>query len=109
MTLKRTELLVPVRLELVEPSLQRQHRFSLEAKDAQASIVRDTLVGHETRLEQDPQVPTHDGRGRSGGSRELPGAALPASEKLEYAPARGIGERREDVFHVISHRTNSYG
>jgi hypothetical protein len=107
MTLECTELLVPVRLDLVEPRLQGQHRFSPEAKDAQTRIARDALVGDEASLKQDPQVPAHDGGGRPGSHCELAGPTLAVTEKLDHAPPRRIGERQEDAFHIVPHFGNT--
>ena len=41
-----------MRLELIEPGLERQHRFAPQAEDAQARIAGHTLVCDEARPER---------------------------------------------------------
>jgi hypothetical protein len=97
-----------MRLELVEPRLERQHRFAPQVEDAHARITRDPLVGDEARLEQDPQVSAHDGSGRPGGPGQLAGATRTVTEKLDHPPPSRIGERQEEPFHIVPHSLNSY-
>ena len=107
MTLERTELLVPMRLELIEPRLERQHRFPPKVKDTQARVARGALVRDQARLEKDPQVAAHDGRGRTGDVSQLPGTVRSVTEHLDDAPPRRVGERMEETLHVVGHLSNS--
>ena len=96
-----------MRLELVEPRVEGRHRFGPQAEDAQARIAWDALVGDETRLEQDPQMPAHDRGGRAGGRRELAGPMRSVTEKLDHPPPRRIGKRHEEPFDIVLHPENS--
>lgn len=96
-----------MRLELVEPRLERQHRFAPQTEDAQARISRNALVGDEARLEQDPQVSAHDGSGRPGGFSQLAGATRTVTEKLDHPPPRRIGECEENTFYIVRHVHNN--
>jgi hypothetical protein len=97
-----------MRLELVEPRLERQHRFAPQAEDAEARVVRDALVGDEACLEQDPQMSAHDRGGGPGGLSQLAGAARPFAEQLDHPSPGWIGERWEESLHVVLHIKNSY-
>jgi hypothetical protein len=104
--LERAELLVPVRLKLVEPGLERRDGLGPEAEDAQPCIVRHALVGDQTRLEENPQVPAHDRRRGAGGRSKLTCAVRAVPEKLHDAAPRRIGERAEEAFHIVDHVRN---
>src|SRR5687767_5681961 len=97
-----------MRLELIEPRLDLKYRLAAQAEDAQARIARDALVRNEARVEEDPQMAAHDGRGRTGGPSQLPGAVRPVTEELDDAPPRRVGERMEEPLHVVGHVPNSY-
>jgi hypothetical protein len=98
---ERGELLVPVRLELVEPSLDVSHRLRPKSEDASTGIVGDALVGDEAGLEQYSQVAAHDRAGRARGSGELASTAGLVAKQLENAPAGRVSEHVEEiVLHV---------
>ncbi len=92
-----------MRLELVEPRLERKHRFAPQAEDAYARVVRNALVRDEACLEEDPQVPAHGRSGRAGSDSQLAGSMRPVSEELDHTPPRGIGKSREDPFRIFQH------
>jgi hypothetical protein len=95
-----------VRLELVEPRLERQHRLPPQAEDAQPRVIRNALVGDKTGLEQDAEVPAHHWSGRPGSLSQFARAARPVAEQLDHpAPCR-ISERQKDILHVIRHLAN---
>jgi hypothetical protein len=106
--LESTELLVPMRLELIEPRLDLQYRLATQAEDAQARIARDALVRNEAGVEEDAQVAAHHRRGCTSGRSQLPGAVRPITEDLDDAPPRRVGERVEEPLHVVAHFSNSY-
>jgi hypothetical protein len=92
-----------VRLELIEPRLNLQYRLAAQAEDAQACIAWDALVRNEARLEEDPEVAAHDGRGRTGGPSQLPGAVRAVTQELDDAPPRWVGEREEEPIYIVPH------
>jgi hypothetical protein len=96
-----------MRLELVEPCLEHQHRFAPQAEDARAGIVGDALVVDEACLEQDPQMPAHDRSGCPDGGRQLAGPLRSVTENLDDPPPSWVAEHREDPVHVVCHRINS--
>lgn len=107
MALERAKLFVPMRLELVEPRAEGRHRFRSQAEHAQARIVWDAFVGDETRLEQDPKMPTHHRSGGASGRRQLTGPMRSLTEKLDHPPSRRICKRDENFFNIVPHSLNS--
>jgi hypothetical protein len=106
--LEGPELLAPVRLQLVEPRLKREHRLAPQPEHAQARIVGHALVGDEPGLEQDPQVPAHGGGGGTGSRRQLTGTPRSVAEQLDHPPPRGVGEGNEDASDLVTQSDNSY-
>ena len=96
-----------MRLDLIEPRLERKHRLRPQAKQADAGIIGHALVGDQARLEQRPQVATHIRGGRRRRRRELAGTSRLLAEKLDHAPARGIGEGLEEPINVICYQTEN--
>ena len=97
-----------MRLQLVEPRLEREDRFAAQVEYPQARIAGDALVCDEAGLQQDPQVAAHDGSGRPGGLSQLAGTPRSVTEKLDDSPPRRVGERREDRTDIVWHNRNSY-
>src|SRR5918994_1677205 len=90
-SLEGRELLHRVRLELVEPALDRCDRLRPQPKHPRPSVLWWALVGDDSRLEQDAEVPAH---GRCRGARcrcELAGAKRAAAQKLDHLLTSLVG------------------
>jgi hypothetical protein len=59
MGLKRPQLLVPVRLDLVQPGPHGHDRFPAEPEDPHPGVPGAPLVGHDPGRQQHPQVLAH--------------------------------------------------
>jgi hypothetical protein len=69
-----------MRLELIEPRSQRDHRLRAEPKDPNSGIFWRTFVGDDAGLEQYPKVLAHRRCGKTGGFRELSSAPGPGAQ-----------------------------
>lgn len=114
MLLKRRELNVPVRLQLVQPGLHGDQGLRAEPEEAGACVGGSPLVGDDARLEQHPQVPAHGRRRDADCSRQLSSPARSFAEqfnnvqpgwvcqRLEYGYHLGAGGRR-----IVAHAENN--
>src|SRR5438045_6419469 len=94
-SLERSELFVPVSVELVEPGLQVVDPFGSEAEDACPRVVGRAFVSDDSVLEQNPKVAAHDGRGRADCCCQLTGSTRLVTQELDDLPPRRIGQRAE--------------
>ena len=96
--LERVQLLVPVRLQLIEPRLERDRSVRAASRNTRTrASVGDPFVDHDPRLEQDAQVAAHRGRRRARRGRELTRPVRALAEELHDVPAGRVGERPEDA------------
>ncbi len=96
-----------MRLELVEPGLQRQDGLASEAEDAQARITRDAFVRDQACLEQDSQVSAHDGSRGPSGLGQLTGTMGPVGEKLDHPLPGRIRKGGEELLQIVVQLRNS--
>ena len=86
-------------LELIEPSLQRNHRLGAESKDANSGVFPETLVGDDPGLQKHAQVPAGRRRGRGHRRGQLARPARAGTKELHDLAPGWIGERNEDGSH----------
>jgi hypothetical protein len=105
--LERVELLVPLRLQFVQPRLEADQPIGTEMKDAQSGIFIASLVGYNAGMEEQPEVSTH---GRCGDARslgQLASAHGPAPKQLDDVATRGVRQCAEESVDIHRHRDNS--
>jgi hypothetical protein len=90
---ERLELLVPVRLELVEPGRERGDRLRAEPEHPGPRVGGGPLVGDQAGLEQHTQMAAHCRGGHPGRRGQLAGPPRALAEKLDHLPAGGVGQR----------------
>jgi hypothetical protein len=113
MVLERRKLLIPVRLQLIEPRLQRHDRMWPQAEVPQPCITRRPLVDHDPSLQEYPQMSAHRWGRHSDGGREFPGPTRSLAEHFHDLAPGWVGQGLEYEGHIglgrpiIAHISNS--
>src|SRR5215470_14363589 len=94
--LKRPELHVPVRLQLIKPRLDRRHRLRAQPEHPGTRVRSVPLVGDEACLQQMPEVLAHGWRRGTDRHGQLARPGWPGSEQLNDASPGGVGKRVEE-------------
>jgi hypothetical protein len=105
--LERVELLVPLRLQLVQPGLKSDQPIGTEMKHAQSGVFLASLVGHHAGMEEHPEVSAHGGCGETSRLSQLAGAHGPAPKQFDDVATRGVRQRAEESVDIHRHRDNS--
>lgn len=112
MPLEREQLVVPVRLELVEPCPQRDHRLWSKPEDPNAGVFRWTFVGDDAGSEEDSQVLAHRRSSKALRCGQLASTARSVTQELhDTDPGRvreRLEQRRQSSVLINSHVANSY-
>lgn len=102
MPLERCELGIRRRVQLVEPVPQRRDRLRPQPEDPRPRIVGWTLVGDDSRAQQDTEVPAHRRAGRAGPSGELARTTRTRAQELNHTLAGGIRKRRKERSQLVA-------
>jgi hypothetical protein len=105
--LERSELLIPMRLLLIQPSLQSDQALRTKVKYAQPGVFQAPLVRNHAGVEQHSQMAAHGGGGQTGGLRQLPGAHWPVAEELDNMATRWVAQGAEQSVDIRCHVDNS--
>ena len=92
---ERGQLLVPVRLDLVELVSRGPESPEVHLVDPHTGIVLDAFLADEPGLAKDAQMPGQRGRAHFDAARELARAERLAQQLAYHRSPRGIGKRKE--------------
>ena len=91
--LNACELLVPVRLDLIEPRLQGDERLGPQPEHPHPGVGRDPFVDHDPASSSTRRCRLIAGAEVPDCGCELTGAVRPLAEQLHDLPAGRVGER----------------
>src|SRR5882757_473765 len=100
---ERPQLLLPVRLDLVEPGLYGDDGLLAQPEDPQPGVVRHSLVDDQPGGQQDPQVPAHRRRRRPGRGSKLSRSPRPLPQQPHHLPPGRISQYLEEAINLIVH------
>jgi hypothetical protein len=95
MSLERAQLVVPVRLKLIEPGPECGHRLRSKPEDANPRVLGRTFVGHHAGLQEDTQVLARRSRRQARLFGEFTSEPRPGAQKLHDREPGGIGKGME--------------
>ncbi len=95
MALERSQLHVPMCLQLVEPGLNGGYRTGAKAEQANPGVTRWPFVSDDPGLKQHPQVSAHRRAGHPGGVGDLARPAGAFAQQLDDLTPGRIGQRVE--------------
>lgn len=110
MSLERMQLVVPVRLKLIEPRPECGHRLRSKPEDPNPRVLGRTFVGHHAGLEEDTEVLARRRWRKAGLLGELARAPGPSAQKLHDAEPGRVGEcmqQRSQPPSVIRHHVDN--
>jgi len=87
-------------LDLVEPRLDGDHGLGVQPEEPDAGVIRNSLIGDQPGLEQDPQVLGDRLPGDVEARRDLAGRALLVDQQGEQITPARLCEHLE---HVATH------
>jgi hypothetical protein len=95
-----------VRLQLIEPRLDRDDRIGAQAEHPHPRVAGWALVGDDAGLEQHSQVPAHPRPGDTGRIRNLARPPGSLAQQLHHPASSRVGESLEHRTDVVHHRAN---
>ncbi len=111
-SLERAQLVVPVRLELIEPRLERDDRLGSEAEDPNPGVLGYAFVGDDPGFEEHAQMLAHCRCRQTGRLGEFPGTPGADAQELHDAETSRVRQRLEQWCQlgstICSHEDNSY-
>lgn len=96
-----------MRLQLIEPGLDRGDRVWPELEQADPGVGGRSLVGDHSGGEQYPQVPAHRGPRCSRRRGDLARPPRSVAQELNDVAAGGVCQRLEGRRHICNHRCNN--
>jgi predicted transglutaminase-like cysteine proteinase len=103
MVLERVELLIPLLLLSVEPSLEPAQALRTKPEYTQSSIFGASLVGDHPGMEEHAKVSAHGGWGEACRIGQLACAHRSMDEKLDHLTTRGVRKRAQDAADIYRH------
>jgi hypothetical protein len=106
-TLERTELGIPVRLDILEPGSESGQPVGPQVEHTQAGVIPASFIADDAGIEEDPQVATHGGGRQARGVGDCTRPHRPFRQQRHYPSPGGIAEHTQEVADIRRHRRNS--